>query len=46
MNLHNGRSFIPSYSTKQEVFKVAHENTQFFDSFTESLKHAWKFYNN
>lgn len=33
------------YKTKSEVFKVAHENRHFFNSFGEALKCAYKFYN-
>lgn len=35
----------PIYKTKSEVFKVAHENRMFFNSFGEALKCAYRFYN-
>ena len=33
------------YKTKSEVFKVAHENRHFFNSFGEALRCAYRFYN-
>ncbi len=34
----------PIFLTKKEVFKAAHENKIFFNSFKESLSNSWKFY--
>lgn len=34
----------PEYKTKSEVLQAAHQNKDFFESFSESLKNAWKFY--
>lgn len=40
----NTISTVPAYKTKAEVFKAAHENSDFFDSFGEALSNSWKFY--
>lgn len=34
----------PILKTKREVFKSAHENRMFFNSFKESLSNSWSFY--
>jgi len=39
-----GTSTRPVYKTKAEVFKSAHENSDFFDSFGEALSNSWRFY--
>lgn len=38
------KSTVPAYKTKAEVFKAAHENSDFFDSFGEALINSWRFY--
>lgn len=37
-------STVPEYKTKAEVFKAAHENSDFFDNFGEALSNSWRFY--
>ncbi|RKD96767.1 hypothetical protein [Marinifilum flexuosum] len=34
----------PSLATRKEVFESAHANIDFFESFSDALEHAWKFY--
>jgi hypothetical protein len=40
----NYTHIVPVYRTKSEVIKAANENRGFFDSYSESLINAWKFY--
>lgn len=35
---------VPVYRTKSEVIKAANGNREFFDSYSDSLKNAWRFY--
>ena len=34
----------PLYISKSEVLCAAFENKEYFESYSESLKNAWKFY--
>lgn len=35
---------IPIYTTRNQVYEAAKANVDYFHSFNESLKNAWKFY--
>lgn len=34
----------PVYTSVSEVFKAAHQNVDYFDTFGKSLKNSFKFY--